>query len=116
MSLGLTLMTLVCVLGISLGQLLFKKAALLIPSNASWQHWIFNGWLVTALALYGATTLLWVWVLRTAPLHLAYPFMGLAFVLVPVLGWLLLREPLHLQTVLGGVLILAGIALAARAQ
>lgn len=113
---ALTLMTLVCVVGISLGQLLFKKAALLIPAHAGWRDWAFNGWLITALALYGATTLLWIWVLRTAPLHLAYPFMGLAFVLVPVMGWMLLREPLHLQTLLGGTLILAGITLAARAQ
>ncbi len=108
-------MTLICVVGISLGQLLFKKAALLIPAHASWQDWVFNGWLITALVLYGATTLLWIWVLRVAPLHLAYPFMGLAFVLVPVMAWLLLHEPLHLNTLLGGALILVGVILAARA-
>ena len=71
MTLFLSCITLLCVLGISLGQVLFKKAALSIPTAATWQHWAFNGWLVTALALYGITTLAWIWVLRHAPLHLA---------------------------------------------
>ncbi|CAM3643290.1 hypothetical protein [Paracidovorax anthurii] len=115
MSAFLTFMTLLCVLGISIGQLLFKKAALLIPARAGLQDWIFNGWLIAALALYGATTLLWIWVLRSAPLHIAYPFMGLAFLIVPVLGWLFVGEPMHAQTLAGGALILAGIAVAARA-
>ena len=42
------------------------------------------------LVLYGFTTLGWVWILRHAPLHVAYPFMGLAFLIVPTLAWLLL--------------------------
>lgn len=49
------------------------------------------------------------------PLHLAYPFMGLAFLIVPGLGWLFLGEPIQLPTVIGGALILAGIAVAAQA-
>ena len=47
-----------------------------------------------------------------APLHIAYPFMGLAFLIVPVLAWALLGEPLTWQTLTGGALILAGVALA----
>lgn len=101
--------TILCVLGISLGQILFKKAAMSIADAAQWQHWVFNGWLISAFALYGGTTLLWVWVLRHAPLHLAYPFMALAFLIVPCLGWLLMGEPVHTATFLGGALILAGI-------
>ena len=112
MTLFLSCITLLCVLGISLGQVLFKKAALSIPAAATWQHWAFNGWLVTALALYGITTLAWIWVLRHAPLHLAYPFMGLAFLIVPTLAWAFLGEPLHWRTLAGGVLIMAGVALA----
>ncbi len=83
MSLLLTSLTLLCVLGISVGQLLFKKAAMLLPPQPAITDWLFNGWLIVALALYGLTTLLWIWVLRSAPLHLAYPFMGLAFLIVP---------------------------------
>ncbi|HRN77237.1 EamA family transporter [Ottowia sp.] len=105
--------TILCVIGISLGQLLFKKAAQALPATASWEHWVCNIWLVTALILYAGTTLAWVWVLRHAPLHLAYPFMGLAFLLVPLMASLWLKEPLHWQTLVGGALILAGVWLAA---
>ena len=111
----LTTMTVLCVLGISLGQLLFKKAAMAIGDASSLQSWVFNPWLIAALALYGITTLAWIWVLRNATLQLAYPFMGLAFLIVPCLEWLFMGNQIKLPTVIGGVLILAGIAVAARA-
>ena len=114
MSLSLMLLTVLCVTGISLGQLLFKKAALALTQQAHWMAWLLNGWLISALALYGITTILWVWILRSAPLHVAYPFMGLAFVLVPLIGSWVLDEPLHWQALAGGVLILTGVALAAQ--
>lgn len=111
-----TSITILCVLGISLGQMLFKKAALSISDATAWQHWVFNGWLIAALSLYGITTLVWIWVLRHAPLHLAYPFMGLAFLIVPCLGWLFLDEPIRIPTIAGGALILAGITITAHAS
>lgn len=106
-------LTLLCVICISLGQVLFKKAAATLPAVPTWQSFAFNGWLISSLALYGLTTLGWVWILRNVPLHLAYPFMGLAFLIVPTLAWLFLGEPLHWRTLAGGALILAGVALAA---
>ena len=39
--------------------------------------------------------------------------MGLAFLIVPCLGWWFLGEPLRLHTLLGGALILAGITVTA---
>jgi len=112
MNIGLSICTFLCVLGISIGQLLFKKAASAIPTTLSLLGLLQNGWLISALALYGVTTLGWVWILRHAPLHLAYPFMGLAFLIVPALAWLFLGEPLHWRTIAGGMLIMAGVALA----
>ena len=53
MNLLITSITIGCVIGISLGQLLFKKAAMALPATATWQHWVFNPWLIFALALYG---------------------------------------------------------------
>ena len=105
-------LTLLCVLCISLGQILFKKAATALPAQITWQALAFNGWLISSLALYGLTTLGWVWILRHAPLHLAYPFMGLAFLIVPTLAWLFLGEPLQWRTLAGGAMFLAGVALA----
>ncbi len=108
----LSLYALLCVLSISVGQLLFKKAAAALPATLSMMGLLQNGWLVAALVLYGITTLGWVWILRHVPLNLAYPFMGLAFVIVPTLAWIFLGEPLHWRTLAGGALIMAGVALA----
>lgn len=110
----LVLQTLACVVCISIGQLLFKKAAAALPEALSLMALLTNGWLWASLVLYGFTTLCWVWILRHAPLHLAYPFMGLAFLIVPTLAWVFLGEPLHWRTLAGGVLIMAGVALAAQ--
>ena len=104
--------TLLCVLAISTGQLLFKKAATAMPADLTLSSVLHNGWLLASLALYGVTTLAWVWILRSVPLHLAYPFMGLAFLIVPCLAWLFLGEPKHWRTLAGGALIMAGVALA----
>lgn len=115
MSYSLSALTVFCVLGISVGQLLFKKAAASLPAQASLSDWAFNVWLLMAFVLYGCMTLLWVWILRSAPLNIAYPLMGLAFVFVPTLAWLWLGEPLHWKTLFGGALIVAGVTLAAQA-
>jgi len=114
MTLHLAGFTALCVLCISIGQLLFKRAALALPAHPAPLDWLLNGWLLASLVLYGLTTLGWVWILRHAPLHLAYPFMGLAFLIVPTLAWLFLGEPLHWRTLAGGALIMAGVALAAQ--
>ncbi len=106
------LLTILCVTGIAFGQLLFKRAATAISPHDGWWSMLTNGWLWSAFVLYGLMTLLWVWILRHAPLHVAYPFMGLAFVIVPLLAWWLLGEPLTWQTLVGGALILAGVSLA----
>ncbi|WP_182120436.1 EamA family transporter [Acidovorax sp. FHTAMBA] len=108
--------TIACVFGISLGQVLFRKAALSLSVTPSASEWLFNTWLIAALVLYAITTVGWVWVLRHAPLSMAYPVMGLAFLIVPCLSWLFLGEPIRVPTLIGGALILAGIALTAQGQ
>lgn len=112
MSKLLVMCTLLCVLAVSIGQLLFKKAAQAMPQTLELHTLLHNHWLLASLLLYALTTLAWVWILRSAPLQLAYPFMGLAFLIVPTLAWLFLGEPLHWRTLVGGALIMAGVILA----
>lgn len=114
MQLPIILATLTWVLDISLGQLLFKKAALSLPASPSWYDWSSNGWLLVALVLYAVTMAGWVWVLRNAPLSLAYPFMGLAFIIVPLLARWWLGEAVTVQTLAGGARVLADVTLAAK--
>lgn len=111
------LLTLLCVLLISAGQLLFSAAA---------RQWHVDGWswatlsgflspiMLLALTVYGFATLLWVYVLRTVPLASAYALFSLAFLIVPVLAWLFLGEKLAVNTLVGGAIIVVGVIVAVR--
>ena len=70
--------------------------------------------LVAALGIYGVATLMWLVVLTRLPLSVAFPFYGLTFLLVPILAWLFLGEPLRIQTLVGGVVIIIGVAICAK--
>lgn len=66
------------------------------------------------LGLYGIGALLWLFVLGRAPLSLAYPFVGMGFVITMFAGMLFLNEPPSLQRILGTLLIASGCVLVAR--
>jgi drug/metabolite transporter (DMT)-like permease len=100
------------------GQILFKRAALQI-GTAQGTSWILDiarlptMWL--AVALYAAATLLWVRILTTVPLSRAYVFAALAFVIVPAASYFLFDESISVRFVVGTLLIVAGVVVAARA-
>jgi drug/metabolite transporter (DMT)-like permease len=105
-------------IAIAAGQILFKRAALQLGS-ATGAAWFLDlarlptMWL--ALLLYGGATLLWVRILTTVPLSRAYPFMALAFVVVPAAGWWLFGETITGRYAIGTALIVAGVLVVARA-
>lgn len=101
------------------GQSLFKYAALNLRGAGTDANALLSLAMLpsfwTALALYGLGTVLWIFILQTVPLSRAYPFMALAFVLVPLLAVLLFRETLSLTYMIGAALIVAGVVVTARA-
>jgi multidrug transporter EmrE-like cation transporter len=66
------------------------------------------------LGLYGVGALLWLFVLGRAPLSLAYPFVGLGFILTMLVGACFLNESVNAIRVLGTLLIATGCVLVAR--
>jgi drug/metabolite transporter (DMT)-like permease len=103
----------VCV--ISAGQLLFKIASGLIDFRRPLADLRGVGVLGCALVLYGGATLVWVAVLRHAPLSRIYPIMALSFVLTPLGGVVVLKEPITPAYWAGVGLILAGLMVIGRA-
>lgn len=65
------------------------------------------------LGLYGASAVLWLWVLSRLDVSLAYPLVSLGFVVTLVLGVTWLGEPLSWTRVGGCALIVAGVWLLA---
>lgn len=70
--------------------------------------------IILGLGLYGLGALLWLFVLGRAPLSLAYPFVGLGFILTMLAGAFVLHEPLTYSRITGTLLIVAGCVLVAR--
>ena len=103
----------VCVLGISLGQILFKLTARTLHKNGDLLDPVMLTWFFLALALYGITTLGWVWVLQKADLGKIYPLMALAFVLVPIGSHFIFDERFHVQYFIGVATIMTGIVITA---
>lgn len=104
---------LLCVAAIVVGQILMK-----VVGSRTTSHWdiiadyrlLFT--LGAAVSLYAASTLLWVYVLRTLPLSRAYMVMALAFVLVPLASAFVFHERISANMIVGSLLVVAGIVFA----
>ncbi|MBX2808803.1 MAG: EamA family transporter [Cellvibrionaceae bacterium] len=84
---------------------LLVKALLLFASP-----FVFLG-----LALYGVGTVLWLFALKQMDLSLAYPFVGMSFIMVFFFSVWLLGEPFSLNRLIGTVIIIVGLLFLARA-
>ena len=95
------------------GQILFKLAALKVPVEGSLgerlSSLMLNWNFIAAVVLYGALSVLWVWILTFTPLSRAYVFVALAFAITPFLGGWLFAEPITARLALGVVLICCGL-------
>jgi multidrug transporter EmrE-like cation transporter len=60
---------------------------------------------------YGVSALLWLFVLARTEVSVAYPFVGLGFVITMLAGWWLLNEPITLLRVAGTLLVCIGVVL-----
>ncbi len=69
---------------------------------------------IGGLGLYGIGAMVWLFVLGKAPLSLAYPFVGLGFILTAALGIFVLNEGVSAGRIAGTLLIALGCVLVAR--
>lgn len=100
-----------------IGQLMFKWAALYNAriEGAMPFKLLQNYPLFLAFAWYGASSLVWFYILTRVPLSAAYPVAILGSALVPVFAWVVFREPVSWNLAAGYVLMLAGLFLTQRA-
>jgi undecaprenyl phosphate-alpha-L-ara4N flippase subunit ArnE len=68
-----------------------------------------NGKLMLAVGVYVVATVLWMAVLKSTPLRIAYPFAALAFFIVPIAAHFVLGEYIGWNTFVGAGLIAAGV-------
>lgn len=75
---------------------------------------ITNYQILVGLLLYALSAFSWLIVLSRVDLSFAYPFVGLSYVIVVLLAFLFLKEPLNLYRVAGSIIILVGLIIIAR--
>jgi multidrug transporter EmrE-like cation transporter len=99
----------------AVGQVGLKYGALRLPDTGSlWDKAIAAWPLFAGLAIYGVSTVLWIYALRTVELSYAYPLISLGYILVFVASYFIFHESISLLRLGGLMLILSGIILVAR--
>ena len=93
--------------------MLFKATAVAWSSEKVFFSGRVMAWLVPSLALYGFATLAWIWLLRHAELKTVYPFMALAFVIVPIGAVYFFGERITPLYCAGAALIVLGVIVTA---
>lgn len=103
--------------GMSAGQVLFKLSSASVQRSLELSTLInlcSNAYFIAAVIVYALMTLLWVWILSTIPLSVAYPFSGLAIIFTTLFSIVFLRESISVDFVIGMILLLAGLFFIAR--
>ena len=72
---------------------------------------LLNPSVLLGLFLYVIGALVWLFILSQVFVSIAYPFIGLGFVITALMGHFLLQEPLSLLGVVGICLIVIGISI-----
>ncbi|MEP2990806.1 MAG: EamA family transporter [Parasphingorhabdus sp.] len=104
----------------ALAQLALKTgtAAARVPNSPGVGNEAFalaqNPLIWSGLFLYGLGAVLWLFVLGRVPLSVAYPFVGMGFILTMAAGALVLGEEMSAARIGGTLLIAAGCVLVAR--
>lgn len=97
----------------AMGQFLLKLGANQIESNdnlfPSLFAMLFNLNLMIAASCFVTSMIIWVFVLKKLQLSIAYPMVSLGYVIVIILAYLFLKEPLGLYKILGSLFIILGV-------
>lgn len=107
------ILTISCVLSISIGQLLFKKVSIHLNQSDSLLSFGVLGTFSLAIFIYGLATLFWIYILKSTPLNQAYSFMALSFVFVSIGGYWFFNENLTHQFLIGLFFIIVGLVIIA---
>lgn len=109
-------LTVVCVMGIAAGQVLFKLSANAMNRTGSFFAFETLAVFAATMVLYGITSVGWVLILRRAELGKVYPIMALAFVLVPLASRIFFGERFAPSYFIGTALIMVGIVVTVSAS
>jgi drug/metabolite transporter (DMT)-like permease len=93
------------------GQIFFKIGAKTLTGGLfnTILSFLTNKFLFIGLMLYGISTLIYVTTLKHVSLTVAYPTIATSYIVVILLSYLFLGEPLSFYKVIGTIIILIGV-------
>ena len=75
-----------------------------------------NPYILSGIAIYGFTTLVWLIILSRVKLSIAYPLLSSGYVLSILFSWLLFKESIPKIRIIGAVIICIGVYLVAQGE
>ena len=93
---------------VTISQLLLKTGAADADPAQPWFAALASGWVVAGILCYLLSFANWLYVLRSVPLHIAYPVTNLSHALIPLGAWVVLGERFGPLRAAGIALIVAG--------
>ncbi|MDI6888175.1 MAG: EamA family transporter [Methanocellales archaeon] len=102
----------VCAFIGAIGQLFFKTGSSAVSMDIT--SWIFNLKIITGFALYGISSILFIFALKHGNLSILYPIIATSYIWVALLAVIFLGETMTLARWGGIGLVLLGVSLIVR--
>lgn len=106
-----------------IGQILFKRGMNIVgPINSvrdalgKLPPAFLNPYVLSGIAIYGFTTLVWLVILSRVKLSIAYPLLSSGYVLAILFSWLFFKESIPKIRIIGAVIICIGVYLVAQGE
>ena len=106
-----------------MGQILFKHGMNMIGRISSVRdaagkliQAFMNPYILSGIAIYGFTTLVWLVILSRVKLSIAYPMLSSGYVLSILFSWMLFKESIPKVRIIGAVIICIGVYLVAQGE
>jgi drug/metabolite transporter (DMT)-like permease len=96
---------------LSLGQTLWKIGLKQESMSTIKQliHLLLNKYILGGIAIYFISTLYWFSILKKFDLTKVYPLQSMSYIFVLILGYLIVKEPITKNTIIGTVVIVLGV-------
>ena len=106
-----------------IGQILFKHGMNIVGRVNSIRdvfgkltQAFLNPYILSGIAIYGFTTLVWLIILSRVKLSIAYPLLSSGYVLSILFSWLLFKESIPKIRIIGAAVICIGVYLVAQGE
>ena len=106
-----------------IGQILFKQGMNMVGRVNSVRDALgkltqafLNPYVLSGIAIYGFTTLVWLVILSRVKLSIAYPMLSFGYVLSILFSWMLFKESIPKTRIIGAAIICIGVYLVAQGE